>query len=134
MRSNVELSLIEKNTQRKRRILCIDDEPVNCMVLNHILSPLNFHVDLASNGLSGLALMHQNPYDLVLLDICMAEMNGFQTAAAIREIKEYTPFIVFISAGIHDDLEIQMKNLQISNFLPKPIDKNALTNVINQLL
>lgn len=134
MNASVEINLLENNKQRQRRILCIDDDAINCMVLNHILIPLQFQVDLASSGISGLELIKMYAYDLILLDIYMPEMDGFETAAAIKEISTEPPGIIFLSAGIHENLHEKMKTLGISSYLSKPINKQALTEAINHLL
>lgn len=117
-----------------KRVLCIDDDAINRMVIKHILLSLEFEVDLASSGQKGLELFKEHHYDLILLDILMPELNGFETAAAIREISMNEPPIVLISAGIQDDLEEKMKANNIQFFLPKPIEKHTLHNTIQQLL
>lgn len=121
------------NLEVKKRVLCVDDDAINRLVLKHMLVALNMEVDLASEGTSALALVKKQAYDLILLDILMPEIDGFKTAAAIRKICSSPIPIVFISAGIFDDLQAQMEALNISHFLPKPIEKEVLQKIIEQL-
>lgn len=117
----------------KKKVLCVDDDAINRLVMKHILIALNMEVDLASGGDEALALVKEKAYDLILLDILMPEMDGFKTAAAIRKMSpNYIP-IVFVSAGIFDDIQKQMDELNIRHMVPKPIDKKVLEQIIAQL-
>lgn len=130
----IENEIIRKNAERQRKVLCIDDDAINRMVIGHILGPLGFQFDMADSGTAGLELLKQNTYELILLDILMPGLNGFETAEAIRKmLPNYLP-IIFISAGIHDDLDEQMKKNNILSFIPKPIEKNYLQKVISEVL
>lgn len=123
---------MDVNLEDKKRVLCVDDDAINRLVLKHMLVALNMEVDLASGGNTALALVKEQAYDLILLDILMPEMDGFKTAAAIRKIAPNIP-IVFVSAGIFDDLQEQMETLNIQHFLAKPVEKEVLQKVIEQL-
>lgn len=120
----------------QKRVLCVDDDAINRLVIKHILLSLNLSVDLASDGKAALDLIKQknSHYNLVLLDILMPEMDGFKTAAAIREIAPANALpIVFVSAGIFEDIDEKMNTLDVQKFLGKPVDKESLQKVIDQL-
>lgn len=116
-----------------KTILCVDDDAINRLVISHMLKPLGYQVVLAASGKEALHLLQQTSPDLVLLDILMPEMDGFETAAAIRK-KSFGMPIVFISAGVHEQLQHQMDTLAIAYFISKPVEKNLLLRIIEELL
>lgn len=118
---------------KPKSILCVDDDAINQLVVMHMLKPLGYRVVLAASGTEALQLLQQEVIDLVLLDIYMPEMNGFETAAAIRKHFSGIP-IAFISAGADEQLQHQMNILAISHFIAKPIDKAVLVDAVEHLL
>jgi len=81
-------------------ILVVDDVPVNIELLKALLEPRGYHVNGATSGAAALKIIEKSVPDLILLDVMMPEMNGFETCRLIREKKElpYIP-IIFITAS-----------------------------------
>ncbi|MCX5845762.1 MAG: response regulator, partial [Deltaproteobacteria bacterium] len=81
-------------------ILVVDDMPVNIELLKALLEPRGYHVIGAASGADALKIIDKSVPDLILLDVMMPEMNGFETCRRIREKKElpYIP-IIFITAS-----------------------------------
>jgi CheY-like chemotaxis protein len=67
------------------RVLLCDDNVINQKVAIRLLQQLGFHADLATNGVEALAALDQQPYDLILMDVMMPEMGGFEATHIIRE-------------------------------------------------
>jgi len=120
-------------TPKSKTILCIDDDSINILVLKHLVHSMGYTTESASGGEEGLAILKNKTIDLVLLDIYMPHMDGFETAATIRELNSGMP-IVFISAGEDEHLAEKMKQLTIQYFLPKPLNKDQLQEVLDILL
>lgn len=118
----------------KKRALCVDDDAINRMVMNHLLQPLGFQVDLAADGKKALELFQDGKYDIILLDIMMPEMDGFQTAAAIRANSPEHPPIVFVSAYSPDELEENMQKSNVQYFISKPLIKEKLYPLLDKLI
>ncbi|UCH93423.1 MAG: response regulator [Candidatus Aminicenantes bacterium] len=80
------------------RILIIDDDKVTREILNETLEPEGYILASASNGKEGLKLHNENPFDLIITDIIMPEMEGLET---IRELRRISPTvkIIAISGG-----------------------------------
>jgi two-component system response regulator GlrR len=121
------------NTSKSKTILCIDDDSINILVLKHLVHSMGYTTESASSGEEGLAILKNKTIDLVLLDIYMPNMDGFETAAVIRALHVGMP-IVFISAGEDEHLTEKMKQLTIHHFLPKPLNKELLQEVLDKLL
>lgn len=102
------------------RILVIDDDSTMLHFIEQLLSP-SYMVYLANSGESALSFLNNNTIDLILLDIRMPNMDGFETIRRIRENKSFsgTP-VVFLTAN--DDLEAEAKCLSsgAADFIRKP--------------
>lgn len=121
------------STPTSKTILCIDDDGINLLVLKHLVHSMGYTTESATSGEEGLAILKEKAIDLVLLDIYMPHMDGFETAAAIRALHFGMP-IVFISAGEVEQLAKKMKKIAIQHFLQKPINKDQLQEVLDILL
>jgi CheY-like chemotaxis protein len=117
------------------QILIIEDDTNVSEMLERWLQELKFSVVSAPDGFQGLELFQQHRPELVLLDIAMPEMNGFEVAAEIRKIEQkegeqrHTPIVVltaytqsyFVSVG---------SEIGIDSYLTKPIGLERLANQI----
>lgn len=71
--------------EREAAILVVDDEPMNLQVLRNYFSPAGFEVTSAASGGEALSLLAEKPYGLVLLDVMMSKMSGYEVCRTIRE-------------------------------------------------
>ncbi|MBC8112513.1 MAG: response regulator [Verrucomicrobia bacterium] len=107
------------------RILLVDDEQMNQLVASHLLSQLKAKVTIAQDGLEALENIRDNSYDMVLMDLNMPKLNGWQAIQEIR--KTYTSEQLPVIALTAADTEIK-KCLQMgmNNHLPKPFTLETL--------
>ena len=91
-----------------KRILIVDDDEMVLIALNELLRPEGYEVHTSSRGTEALKKLDQDGYDLLMLDVIMPEMNGFELCKKIREKENYreTP-IVFLSAKSQDEDRVQ---------------------------
>jgi putative two-component system response regulator len=110
-------------------ILLVEDNEINLEIMHSQLSSLNYQVDTAVNGKDALGKFQQNDYDVILTDIEMPEMNGYELTAAIRqseeELKSSVP-ILAITASEFDLNEERAKSLGFSGYMLKPLDLELL--------
>ena len=111
-------------------VLVVDDSTVNRLLLQAMLDKMGHHTTLASDGREALALCEQNMPDMVLMDVEMPSMNGFDVVKAIRRMHEQWFPIIFISA--QTDNEYVMKGLQAGgdDYLFKPVSREILQTKI----
>jgi adenylate cyclase len=108
------------------RILVVDDQPANIRLLEAILSPRGYDVRAASSGQEALAAVDEGDIDLVLLDIVMPGMDGYQVCRKIRErpATAYLPVVMVTASG--DEQKIEALEAGADDFLAKPINKSEL--------
>ena len=109
------------------RVLVVDDEPVNRELLESMLVPLGYDVRQAEDGRSGLRAARNDRPDVVLLDVMMPAMDGFEVVRALREDPETKGLPVVMVTSLHD-VQDRVRALQAgaSDFLTKPVDRAEL--------
>ncbi|OHT21852.1 hybrid sensor histidine kinase/response regulator [Edaphosphingomonas haloaromaticamans] len=118
----------------RRSILLIDDDPTQIAVLRNLLEPLGFPVYTALDGESGTMLAAQVRPDLVLLDITMPGLSGWETARLIREAHGPAIRIVMVSADAHEYRRGGDGQDAHDMFLIKPVELNTLLDTISDQL
>ncbi len=110
------------------RILIVDDEPVNQQVLANHLSFVNYHITQAFNGAEALKLLENGQsFDLILLDIMMPKMSGYEVCQKIRKrfLPSELPVIMITAKNQVADL-VEGLSSGANDYLAKPISKNEL--------
>lgn len=119
-------------------ILIAEDNPVNLMVAQNMLSRLGCNVTPAGNGLEALELMRMNSYDLVFMDCQMPEMDGFEATRARRAHEQEIgakslPIIALTANAMAGDRE-RCLDAGMSDYLAKPIERPDLENMLMKWL
>lgn len=118
------------------RILCVEDDQETSALISEALTELGYTVELAPDGERGLAAILDNPPDLVLCDVRMPRITGFEllekvTAAGPRFAD--VPF-VFLTALVDRDSELTGRRLGADDYLTKPVDFEMLGIVVENRL
>ena len=108
-------------------ILIVDDEPQNCQLLGAILSPFGHQLHYAVDGAEGLARAVELKPDLVLLDVMMPGMDGFEVCKRLRALPDLAEVPVILITAL-DDRDSRLRGLDVGadEFLSKPIDRIEL--------
>jgi CheY-like chemotaxis protein len=113
------------------RILLAEDNHINQKVGLALLSRLGYRADVAGNGLEALESVVRQPYDLVLLDIQMPEMDGIEAAQAMRKkLGEKCPMLVALTANAFHGAREEYLAQGFDDYLSKPILPPALRQLI----
>ena len=112
-------------------IQLVDDDLKNSMLLKRFLEVEGYCVTYANNGAIGWELYHTSNPDLILLDINMPEMNGFELAKKIREINKKV-LIFFLTDRTEKDDRLKGFQLKGNDYIPKPFYPEELIAKINE--
>jgi two-component system sensor histidine kinase/response regulator len=108
-------------------ILIVDDNPQNLQVLGRLLQERNCEIEFAINGIAALDWLNSRKFDLVLLDINMPEMDGYEVCRNIRSQSRFDTLpVIFLSAD--NDRESILKGFEMGgqDFVTKPFDSREL--------
>jgi signal transduction histidine kinase/DNA-binding response OmpR family regulator/HPt (histidine-containing phosphotransfer) domain-containing protein len=117
-----------------RRVLLVEDNAVNQKVATLMLQQAGCRVDVAANGREAVAMAAQFPYDAILMDVQMPEMNGFEATAAIRNSESderHTPIIAMTANAMDEDREHCLA-AGMDDYIPKPVRKDTLVKVLRR--
>lgn len=115
-----------------KTILIIDDEPVMLDLLSLYLSPLGYHCIKLDSGLRGIKYLEENNVDLILLDIMMPKMDGWETCKEIRKHWD-TPIIMLTARDAKEDIVKGLKG-GADDYISKPFDEEELVARIEAVL
>ncbi len=115
----------------KQKVLVVDDNKLNLLVADKILSKENFDCTTIDNGFEAIALVKENSYDIILMDINMPKLNGIGTTKRIREFDNRTPIIALTAVDV-TQLNRQIIQAGLNDYILKPYDKKALLEMIHK--
>ena len=118
-----------------KKILITDDDPINRKVVENLLKPNGYDVRCADSGQAALDAVDFDPPDLILLDLMMPGMDGFEVVRRLKTdaATDRIP-IVMLTALDDEGSRARLTSAGISVILTKPLDRWALQGCINDLL
>lgn len=126
----VDLDLMSPG--ERRRILLIDDEPDNIILLKQIFQSKGFDVSGALSGKDALNKVHEVRPNLIILDMMMPDMDGWQTFQQLRRVTDQ-PVIVISAASQTEDI-VKTLNMGVDDYITKPFDPAEVVARINSVL
>ena len=126
-----EPTVLELDSAVKQvKVLVVEDIPLNQLLMKTILDEFGFERDIASNGKIAIEKLEKNSYDIILMDLQMPEMNGFEATEYIRnEMKLKIPIIALTADVTTVDLA-KCTAVGMNDYIAKPVDDKLLYNKI----
>ena len=116
-------------------ILAVDDVPLNLILLDKMLSRFNIKIRKASNGLEAMREIIAKKPDLLILDLIMPLMDGFEVLQHVREKPELSDLRIIVLSALNKNEDIvRAYNYGTNDFITKPIIFEKLINSINNQL
>jgi PAS domain S-box-containing protein len=119
------------------KILYAEDVTSNQFLMKGYADLWKFELDIASNGLEAIELFVENDYDVILLDLQMPVLDGFQTAARMREIESFkerlTP-ILAVTGDVSETTILALADSGMNDYISKPINPKMMIEKIQEML
>jgi CheY-like chemotaxis protein len=114
------------------RILLVEDNPVNQLVATRMCEKLGYRIDVVGNGLEALAAVSQIPYDTILMDVHMPEMDGLEATRRIRQMirPSRRPWIIAMTASAMESDRQACFAAGMDSYTPKPVTIESLENAL----
>ena len=118
-----------------KKILVVDDDELVLIAIQELLTPLGFAVTALSSGPEALAQVSGTQFELVILDVSMPEMTGFEVCQKIRQMGAYaeTPILMLTARSGEEDRQRGME-AGANLYLPKPISPKRLIALVEEAL
>jgi signal transduction histidine kinase/CheY-like chemotaxis protein len=120
------------------KVLLAEDNEMNILFMKKLLSKWNINtVDIATNGIEAVDLVEKNDYDVILMDIHMPHMDGFQATKKIRKLtdtKKSNIHIIVLTASVADEIVTVIKRYRINDYLCKPFPTEELKIKLENLV
>ena len=119
-----------------KNILCIEDEPEMIDLIRLILNRHGFDVQGADGGREGLEMVKKNPPDLILLDLMMPDIDGWEVYQQIKadEKTKHIPVIVVTAKAQNIDKVLGLHIAKVDDYISKPFSPNALLESVQKVL
>jgi len=110
-----------------RKVLVVDDEPINRAVVTNFLEDVGLLVDIAEDGKQALEKVRQGHYDIVLMDMLMPEMDGLHATEAIRRLTGLNSLVIIaMTANAFDDDRVTCLAAGMNDYISKPFNPEVL--------
>ncbi len=117
--------------EHKERILIVEDSPTQALVLRHLLEERGYLVDAAASGKEALEILRRHKPTLIISDIVMPEMDGFELTGAIKKDKGLSEIPVILLTALSDPEDvIRGLEAQVDFYLTKPYDDDFLLSKV----
>ncbi len=118
----IELEPVIKNI----KVLVVEDIALNRLLMKTLLEDFGFEIDQAENGKVAIEMLKNNSYDIILMDLQMPEMNGFEAAGHIRTSMGSSIPIIAITADVTTVDVDKCKSVGMNDYISKPINEKVL--------
>ncbi|WP_413997963.1 response regulator [Flavobacterium sp. W1B] len=124
---------VELNSEQSFKILVVEDNKINQVIIKKIIEKQNSNCVVANDGYTALEILDKERFDVILMDINMPLINGFETTRKIRQKGIYTP-IIALTAFSKEEITEEAISAGIDDIINKPFESELLFKTINYIL
>ena len=129
--ASLETEIIELDADIKNiKVLVVEDMALNQLLMKTVLDDFGFERDVADNGKIAIEKLRTKSYDIILMDLQMPEMNGFETTEYIRNILNSKIPIIALTADVTTVDVVKCKSVGMNDYIAKPVDERLLYSKI----
>jgi PAS domain S-box-containing protein len=129
--AELETEILELDKGSKNiKVLVVEDIPLNQLLMKTLLDDFGFERDIAENGKIAVEKMQSNSYDVILMDLQMPEMNGFEATEYIRTTMNSKIPIIALTADVTTVDLAKCKSVGMNDYIAKPVDERLLYSKI----
>ncbi len=133
--AEIETEIIELDTDIKNiKVLVVEDIALNQLLMKTVLDDFGFERDIASNGKIAIEKLQSKSYDIILMDLQMPEMNGFEATEYIRNSMNSKIPIIALTADVTTVDLAKCKAVGMNDYIAKPVDERLLYSKIINLV
>jgi len=133
--SEIEEEILELDSEiRNINVLVVEDVALNQLLIKTLLDDYGFNYDMADNGKIAIEKMQTNTYDIILMDLMMPKMNGFEATEYIRNTMNSKTPIIALTADVTTVDFAKCKAFGMNDYISKPVDEILLYNKIISLV
>jgi DNA-binding NtrC family response regulator len=122
-----------ETASKMKKVLVIDDQAIVTDLLESVLQRMNYQSVVASCGKDGLAAFGKDDFDLVITDLGMPDVSGWDVSKAVKDKKPNVPVVVITGWGVSPDPD-RMKDSMVDRVVSKPFQIDQLEKIIKDLL
>ncbi|CAM3112872.1 ATP-binding protein [Flavobacterium frigoris] len=132
--ATIGLDISKESTTKGIKVLVVEDVILNQLLIKIILLDFGFDIEIADNGQIAVDLLQKNDYDIVLMDLQMPIMNGFETTSYIRNVLNSKIPIIALTADVTTADVEKCISVGMDDYISKPIDEKLLYDKIHKHL
>ena len=119
--------------QTLSRVLVVEDQPVNVLILKRVLEQFELQVEVADNGLMGVNMACAQPFDIIMMDVQLPELDGTEATRMIRErCPSPQPYIVALTANAFDTDRQRCTEAGMDDFVAKPFSRADIQQALSR--
>lgn len=124
---------VDMSSEQRFRLLVVDDNAINLLITQKTIEKFNYQCSTAASGKKALEILESETFDVILMDINMPIMNGFETTRLIREKGIKTP-IIALTAFDKEEVTEESLSAGFDDIISKPFDSKQLYKTINDVV
>jgi PAS domain S-box-containing protein len=133
--AELETEILELDTEIKNiKVLVVEDIALNQLLMKTLLDDFGFERDIAGNGKIAIEKLQSKSYDIILMDLQMPEMNGFEATEYIRKTMNSKIPIIALTADVTTVDLLKCKAVGMNDYIAKPVDERLLYSKIAGLV